>query len=141
MTHDEGDEYERDGEPDEDRAQPGYPPGHALVVPAPAEPEDAYHQNGPADHSGIEALLCGRESVPLLEETGVRTQEPEVDKGREDGADTDSDEDEAVVRDGKVARADEDHRKSLEHCERKKNPPIIRNSRFQLQGQLKNALA
>jgi len=59
--------------------------------------------------------------MPLFEEMGVWPQEPEIDEGRKDGADTNTDEDEAVVRDGKVAHEDEDHWKSLEHCERKKN--------------------
>lgn len=42
-THDEGYEYKRDCQPDEDRAQSGNPPGHGFVVPAPAEPKDADH--------------------------------------------------------------------------------------------------
>jgi hypothetical protein len=47
----------------------------------------------------------------------------EAHKGGEDGADADADEDETVVRDGKMARADEDHGKSLEYC----RTNIIRN--------------
>jgi hypothetical protein len=70
-SHDEGDEYESDFQPDKDRAQPGNPPGHTLVVPAPAEPEDADHQNGTANHGQVKPLLCGREAVPFKQETGV----------------------------------------------------------------------
>ena len=42
-THDERYEHKRDCQPDEDRAKSGNPPGHAFVVPAPAEPKDADH--------------------------------------------------------------------------------------------------
>jgi hypothetical protein len=115
-THDERDEHKRDRQPDEDRAQPGHPPGDAFIVSTPAKPEDTDHQNGTANHGRVQALLRGRESVPLLDETRVCAQEPEVHKGSEDRPDANTDEHETVVRDRKVARTYENHGKRLKHC-------------------------
>ena len=42
-THDERYKYKRNCQSNEDRTHPGNPPGHALIVPAPTEPEDADH--------------------------------------------------------------------------------------------------
>ena len=115
-THDERDKDECDRQPDEDRAERGNPPRHARVVPTPAEPEDAYDQNGSTKHGRVQALFCRWKSVPLLEETRVSPHEPQVDDGGKDGPDADTDEDEAVVRHRKVACANEDHGNGLEHC-------------------------
>jgi hypothetical protein len=70
-TYDEGDKYKRDCQADKDRAQPGNPPGNTLIVPTPAKPKDSDHKDGTANHGGVKALLCGRETVPLFQETRV----------------------------------------------------------------------
>jgi hypothetical protein len=62
-------------------------------VPAPAEPENAYGQNGSSEHGGVSTFLRGWKSVPLLEETRVWSQEPDVHEGGEDRADADADAD------------------------------------------------
>jgi hypothetical protein len=91
-----------------------------------AEPEDTDHQNGATSHGRVQALLRGWESVPLLDETKVCVQEPEVQKGSEDGTYADADEDKAVVHDRKVARTYEDHGKRLRHCATKPGSEIVR---------------
>ena len=60
--------------------------------------------------------------MPLLKEKRVCAQEPEVHYGREDSANADADKNETVVRNGKMARADENHRKCLEHWAKRYQP-------------------
>ena len=67
--------------------------------------------------------------MPLLEKTRVWAKEPEVHHGGEDGADTNADEDQAVVRHRKVTRPDENHGKRLKHCE-KGQESYLKDNRF-----------
>ncbi len=87
-----------------------HPPCRTIIIYLPAFklPENAYHRR--------QAFLGGKKPVPLFRETKTQTQELKVHNASEGRAGANAAENQAVIRDGTVTYADEDHRDHLEHC-------------------------